>query len=98
MLLSRVRASSAVPWNANGEPGATLIWDTNHPMINARTALILGSTHNDAVAYSRTASRRIITCSSHWVGVTVRPRTVGGIRTNPTAHAGGRSATSKYRR
>src|SRR5664279_370014 len=34
MLLSRVRASSAVPWNAsgaNGESGLTSIWDTANP-------------------------------------------------------------------
>src|SRR5450755_3321860 len=76
MLLSRVRASSAVPWNAsgaNGEPGLTLMWETAYPTSNAAMALTPGSTHRDPVAYSRTASRRIMGCSSAEPSLTVRP-------------------------
>ena len=45
MLLSRVRASSAVPWNAsgaNGEPGLTSIWETANPASSATRALAPG--------------------------------------------------------
>ena len=63
MLLSRVRASSAVPWNAsgaNGEPGLTSIWDTANPTSSATRAAAPGNTHKDPVAYSRTAARLIM--------------------------------------
>ena len=62
-LLSRVRASSAVPWNASGasgEPGLTSMWDTANPTSSATRALTPGSTHSEPVAYSRIASRLII--------------------------------------
>jgi hypothetical protein len=52
MLLSSVRASSAVPENANGEPGLILMSEINQPMKSARTALMPGSTHSEPVAYS----------------------------------------------
>jgi hypothetical protein len=54
-LLSSVRASSAVPWNANGEPGPIRMRDRMNPTTNASTALRPGSTHRDPLAYSRIA-------------------------------------------
>jgi hypothetical protein len=46
-LVSRERASSAVPWNANGDSGPTWMWDRTNPTANASTALAPGNTHRD---------------------------------------------------
>src|SRR3954469_21081000 len=59
-LLSKVRASSAVPRNASGDPGPTGIRDRTNPAATASTALIPGNTHSDPVTYSRSVSRLLI--------------------------------------
>src|SRR6478752_10366497 len=66
MIVNNARASSAVPWNANGangEPGATSISDTVNPTSRAATALIPGHTHREPFTYSRTAPRLTIRTS-----------------------------------
>src|SRR6478672_4244349 len=63
MMVNNARASSAVPWNANGangEPGATSIPDNTKPTSSATTALTPGHTHRDPFTYSRTAPRLVI--------------------------------------
>src|SRR4051795_1788711 len=71
-LLSKVRASSAVPRNASGDPGPTGIRDRTNPAATASTALIPGNTHSDPVTYSRSASRLLI--SPPPLPATPRPR------------------------
>src|SRR5664279_3893541 len=70
--------------------GLTLMWETAYPTSNAAMALTPGSTHRDPVAYSRTASRRIMGCSSAEPSLTVRPDGESG-RAVPTGtgRAGG---------
>src|SRR5580765_5892477 len=63
MIVNNARASSAVPWNANGDngdPGATSIPDITNPTTSATTALTPGQTHSDPFTYSRTAPRLVI--------------------------------------
>ena len=67
-LLSRVRASSAVPWNANGEPGIDLETPLN-PTSSASRALIPGNTHKEPVAYSRIVSRSASRIPSNYAGI-----------------------------
>ena len=59
-VISRVRASSAVPWKAirsSSEPGAARTCDMANPTIRASRAARLGSTQSAPLAYSRTASQ-----------------------------------------
>ena len=63
IAISNARASSAVPWNTSGEFGPRSICDTSDPMISANSPANVGSTHSDADAYSRIASRLIMAAS-----------------------------------
>ena len=59
--ISRLRASSAVPWKAireRDEPGCTLICDSADPATSASTAATLGITQSAPFAYSRRPSHR----------------------------------------
>src|SRR6478736_419537 len=63
MIVNNARASSAVPWNANGangEPGPTSMLDTTNPASRAATALTPGHTHREPCTYSRSAPRLVI--------------------------------------
>jgi hypothetical protein len=60
MPMSRLRASSAVPWKASGEPGPRLTCDSSTPSSKATTTDPVGSSHSEPRLYSRSASRRII--------------------------------------
>ena len=60
MPISRLRASSGVPWNASGVCTPTLITDNSDPAARAAAADSVGSTHSDPRTYSGKVSRRII--------------------------------------
>src|SRR3954469_124221 len=64
-LLSRLRASSAVPWNASGDAGSIRMRDRMNPITNASPALKPGNTHMDPVTYSRIVSRFLISDTSN---------------------------------
>ena len=60
MPISRLRASSGVPWNASGECTPTLTTDNSDPAARAAATDSVGSTHSDPRTYSDNVSRRIM--------------------------------------
>ena len=64
MAISRLRASSGVPWNASGECTPTVTCDSSAPAARAATTANAGITHSDPRAYSVNVSRRIMPSSS----------------------------------
>jgi hypothetical protein len=58
--INMFRASSAVPWNASGEPGPMSMSDNTEPATSAASTENVGSTHSEPRRYSESASRRII--------------------------------------
>ncbi len=63
MPISRLRASSGVPWNASGECTPMFTADNSAPAARAAITDSVGSTHSDARTYSDSASRRIMPAS-----------------------------------
>jgi hypothetical protein len=61
--ISRLRASSGVPWNASGECTPMFTDDSSAPAASAATTDSVGSTHSEARTYSDSASRRIMPIS-----------------------------------
>src|SRR4029453_11638293 len=64
IAINKPRASSAVPWKTSGESGPRSICDMSDPTSRASKPANVGSTHSDADAYSRSASRLITVASS----------------------------------